>query len=42
MLLTKPLERPGRTRKKAKDLSTCDREERGRGEGGGVYAVCMR
>ena len=26
------------TRKKPKDLSVCDR---GRGEGGGVYAVCM-
>jgi hypothetical protein len=33
--------RPGRTRVKPKDLSTCDREERGRGEGGGVYVVCM-
>ena len=30
--------RPGRTRKKPKDLSACDREERGRGEGGGKGA----
>jgi hypothetical protein len=29
--------RPGRTHKKPKNLSACDREERGRGEGG----VCM-
>ena len=28
--------RAGRTRKKPKDLSTCDREECGRGEGRGV------
>jgi hypothetical protein len=34
--------RPGHTRKKPKDLSAREREERGRGEGGGVYAVCMR
>jgi hypothetical protein len=27
---------------KPKDLSVCDREERGRGEGGGVYDVCIR
>ena len=33
--------RPGQTRKKPRDLSACDREERGRGEGGGVYDVCM-
>jgi hypothetical protein len=35
---------PGQTRKKPKDLSACEREERGRGEGagGGVYVVCMR
>ena len=32
---------PGQTRKKPSDLSAY-REERGRGEGGGVYAVCMR
>ena len=34
--------RPGQTRKKLKDLSTCDREERERGEGGGVYTVYIR
>ena len=34
--------RPGQTRKKPKDLSAREREERGRGEGGGVHAVCMR
>ena len=34
--------RPGQTRKKPKDLSAREREERGRGEGGGVYAMCMR
>ena len=28
--------RPGQTRKKPKDLSACDREVRGRGEGGAV------
>jgi hypothetical protein len=33
--------RPGRTRKKPKDLSACDREECGCGEGGGVYVVYM-
>ena len=33
--------RPGQTRKKPKDLSVCDREDHGRGEGGGVYVVCM-
>ena len=31
---------PGQTRKKPKDLSVCEREERGRGEGEGVY-VCV-
>jgi hypothetical protein len=31
--------RPGQTLKKPKDLSVCDREECGRGEGGGVYVV---
>ena len=34
--------RSGQTRKKPKDLSTREREERGRGEGGGVYNVCSR
>jgi hypothetical protein len=34
--------RPGQTRKKPKDLSASEREERGRGEGGGLYAVYMR
>jgi hypothetical protein len=34
--------RTGQTRKKPKDLSVREGEERGRGEGGGVYAVCMR
>ena len=33
--------RPGQTRKKPKDLSSREREERGCGEGGGVYAVCI-
>ena len=33
--------RPGQTRKKPKDLSAYDREECGRGEGGGVYDVCI-
>ena len=33
--------RPGRTHKRPKDLSACGREERGRGERGGVYAVSM-
>ena len=32
--------RPGQTRKKPK--SACDREERGRGEGGSVYPVYIR
>ncbi len=31
--------RPGQTRKKPKDLSTREREERGCGEGGGVYVA---
>ncbi len=31
--------RPGQTRKKPKDLSAREGEERGRGGGGGVYAV---
>ncbi len=30
--------RPGQTRKKPKDLSACDRKERGCGEGRSVYA----
>jgi hypothetical protein len=30
------------TRKKPKDLSTREREERGCGEGGGLYTVYMR
>jgi hypothetical protein len=34
--------RPGQTRKKPKDLSACDREECGSGEGGSVYAVYIR
>ena len=34
--------RSGQTHKKPRDLSAHDREERGRGEGGGVYAVCIR
>ena len=33
--------RSGRTRKKPKDLSACDREERGRGKGVCLYAVCI-
>ena len=33
--------RPGQTHKKPKDLSTREREECGRGEGEGVYDVCM-
>ncbi len=33
--------RPGQTYKKPKDLSTREREERGCGEGEGVYVVCM-
>ena len=34
--------RSGQTHKKPKDLSQREREDRGRGEGGGVYDVCMR
>jgi hypothetical protein len=34
--------RPGQTRKKPKDLSVCDSEERGCGEGGVVCVVSMR
>ena len=34
--------RPGQTRKKPMELSSREREDRGCGEGGGVYAVCMR
>jgi hypothetical protein len=33
--------RPGRTRRKPKNLSVCESEERGRGEGGGVYGTLM-
>ena len=33
---------PGLTHKKPQDLSAREREEHGRGEGGGVYGVCMR
>ena len=33
--------RPGQTCKKPKDLSTREREDRGCGEGGGAYVVCM-
>jgi hypothetical protein len=33
---------PGQTRKKPKDLSAREREERRCGEGGGLYAVYMR
>ena len=33
--------RPGRTYKKPKDLSACESEESGRGEGGGVYDTLM-
>ncbi len=29
--------KPGQTRKKPKDLSTREREERGRGDGGGLF-----
>ena len=32
---------PGQTRKKPEDLSTREREERGCGEGGGLYDVYM-
>jgi hypothetical protein len=34
--------RSGQTRRKPKDLSAREREERGRGEGGGVYVVYRR
>ena len=34
--------RPGQTRKKPKDLSAREREERGRGEGVGLCAAYMR
>jgi hypothetical protein len=34
--------RPGQTRKKPKDLSVREREERGCGEDGGLYAEYMR
>ena len=34
--------RTGRTRKKPKDLSSCDREECDRREGGGVYDVISK
>ncbi len=33
--------RPGRTWKKPKDLSVCESEEGGCGEGGGVYVTLM-
>jgi hypothetical protein len=33
--------RPGHTHKKPRDLSTREREECGRGEGGGLYDVYM-
>jgi hypothetical protein len=33
------LRSPGQTRKKPKDLTVCDREERGCAEGGDVYVV---
>jgi hypothetical protein len=33
---------PGQTRKKPKDLSTRERENRGCGEGGGLYVVYIR
>ncbi len=32
--------RPGQTRKKPKDLSVREGEDRGCGTGGGVYVVC--
>jgi hypothetical protein len=35
-------ESPGQTRKKPKDLSVCEREDRGCGEGGGLYVVYIR
>ncbi len=35
------LQRPGQTRRKPKNLSVCESEERGRGEGGGVYGTLM-
>ena len=34
--------RPGQTRKEPKDLIAREREERGRGEGGGVYATLLQ
>ena len=34
--------RPGQTRKTPKDLSAHEREERGRGEGVGLYAVYLQ
>ena len=33
--------RPGQTHKKPKDLSVREGEDRGSGEGVGVYVVCM-
>ena len=33
--------RSGETHEKPRDLSVFDREECGRGEGGGVYVECM-
>jgi hypothetical protein len=33
--------RPGRTRRKPKDLSACESEECGYGEGGGMYPTLM-
>ena len=34
--------RPGRTRKKPKDLSPCESDDRGCGVGGGVFATLMQ
>ena len=34
--------RPGQTPKKPKDLSVCNREDRGCGKGGSVYSVYIR
>jgi hypothetical protein len=34
--------RPGQTTNKPKEMSVCDREEYGRGEGGIVYDVYIR